>query len=97
MTDWEKEFDERLEDYFTGLVHYQYDINNGYDGAVKAKENQQKYLNNKLKKYIKDLLKEEREKARRAFLKKIKENIDTSIDHCACGVISYLKQLQEQE
>ena len=57
-----REFIKLLNEYFLGLIHYQYSINNGEKNAVKEYKIQDKYLQDKLWKKIQELIHSERPK-----------------------------------
>jgi hypothetical protein len=51
-----------LNEYFLGLIHYQYSINNEEEGAVEAYKNQDEYLQDKLWGDFELLLQSERQR-----------------------------------
>lgn len=76
-----REFIKLLNEYFLGLIHYQYSINNGEKNAVKEYKIQDKYLQYKLWKKIQELIHSERLKWNKEMREKIEQEIEYSKSH----------------
>lgn len=77
---------QQLHKYFTALVHYQYDVNNGIEGAKEAFSEQQEHLDEEFMSLLSQYESEkQQELVRRIDLEKV-ECVDHDSFICECAM-----------